>query len=166
MVEDILGSDLADDVFFAAMASGLVPEKRAEEVVASIEKDADFKWIPFLKGLGGVATGAIGNAYSAAAAVPGVAWKLGLTGVGAGVLGALGYDALKESISGEDPHVKFYEDREAMHVARSREAEDAAWYRRVRRLRDELVRGQHKMPTEEYARKYRELQDALDEKAG
>ena len=164
MVERYLGKEQTEDIFCAAMLTGLMSEKQAAEMSSMMEKDG-FDPLNALKTiLGGTAKGGkeimsgIGN-------VPKILGMTALLGGGAGVLGANIYDVIKEQVSHEDPEEKFNSYVEAVYKNKKRELEDAKWMDRIRALRDELRRGHKKMPTEEYANKYKELVSALDERS-
>ena len=172
MIEDYLGEEQARDIFVSSMLANLMTEKQAEAFVCGIEKSAQrgggggtLSGIgKLLGGLGNLAKDTGNVAMSAFEKIPpGLGWLMAL-GAGTGVLGSTAYDVIKERTSHEDPEAKMNEEIEAMYNAKTREREDANWMARVRRIRDELRRGMKKMPTKEYATKYRQLMDALDEK--
>lgn len=163
MVEQYLGKEAADNIFFTSMLSGLIPEKQACELAVGIQKGAQV--MDALKkaigALGTVGSGALTTAKS----IPPILAGTALGGAATGVLGATVYDILKERVSQEDPEAKFNSDIEHLYTHKKREIEDARWMSRVRALRDELKRGYKKMTTEEYATKYKALTDALNERS-
>lgn len=160
MVEQYLGKETADDIFFASMLSGLIPEKVACELSVGMQKDAGvFDGIK--KIVGAVGGGALEAFKHAPAIISGTA----LGGAAAGALGATVYDILKERVSHEDPEAELNDNLERLYAYKNREMEDARWMDRVRALRDELKRGYKKMTTEEYAQKYNALMDALNERS-
>ncbi len=159
MVEQYLGKEAADDIFFMSMLSGLIPEKQACELAIGIQKDAGV--MDALK----KAIGVVGAIGSGAKSIPPILAGTALGGAATGVLGATVYDILKERVSQEDPEAKFNSDIEHLYTHKTREIEDARWMDRVRAMRDELKRGYKKMTTEEYATKYKALMDALNERS-
>ena len=166
MVEQYLGRETADDIFFSAMLSGMIPEKQASDLAEGIHKGAQVM-DALKKALG--ALGSIGKGFGYAAdavkTIPPVLGGTAIGGAATGVLGATVYDILKERVSQEDPEAKFNSDIENLYTHKKREVEDARWMNRVRAMRDELKRGYKKMPTEEYAAKYKALMDALNERS-
>ena len=152
MVEQYLGKDLARGIFMAGAASCLQTEKKATvgETLGSVGK-----------ALGNVGGGILGALKSIP---PTLGWTMALGGA-SGVLGATAYDVIKEHVSHEDPEAKLNEDLEMQYKAKNREIKDAKWMERIRSLRDELMRGKNKMPTKEYAKKYKELVNLLDERS-
>lgn len=163
MVEQYLGKEAADNIFFTSMLSGLIPEKQACELAVGIQKGAQV--MDALKkaigALGTVGSGALTTVKS----IPQILAGTALGGAATGALGATVYDILKERVSQEDPEAKFNSDIEHLYTHKKREIEDARWMSRVRALRDELKRGYKKMTTEEYATKYKALTDALNERS-
>lgn len=163
MVEQYLGRETADDIFFSAMLSGLIPEKQACELAVGIQKGAQVMDAikKVIGGLGSIGSGAM----TTAKAIPPAIGYTALGGAASGVLGATVYDILKERVSQEDPEAKFNSDIEHLYAHKKRELEDAKWMSRVRAMRDELKRGYKKMTTEEYTTKYKALMDALNERS-
>lgn len=166
MVEQYLGKEASDDIFLSAMLTGIMSEKQASEVLEKIEKQAiDWKTIGQSLGKGGnLLWNGLGHTWNALKEVPPAVGKVALIGAGTGVLGASLYDILKERVTQEDPEAQFNADIEAMYANKKRELEDSEWMNKVRALRDELKRGYKKMPTDEYATKYKALLAALDER--
>lgn len=168
MVEKILGKEQTSDIFFASMLTGLLNEKQAAELSERLEKEAKFDWAKFLlgsgKAIGSAVVGGAKETASALAGVPGAVGKLALLGAGTGILGATAYDILKENVASDDPKAELNAKLEAMYHGRQKELEDAKWMAKVRGMRDELKRGYKKMTTDEYAAKYNELMEALDER--
>ena len=171
MVEKYLGKEVAEDIFYSGMITGLMTEKQAGEILYGIEKGAAINWAKLVASLPGgikaLGSGLIGGAKETAGAlakVPGAVGKLALLGAGTGVVGATAYDILKENVTSEDPKAELNAKTEAMYRNKRRELEDAKWMTRVREMRDELKRGYKKMTTEEYSEKYKALMDALDER--
>lgn len=163
MVEQYLGRETADDIFFSAMLSGMITEKQASDLAEGIHKSAQV--VDALKKAIG-ALGTIGSgALTTVKSIPPVLGGAALGGAATGALGATVYDILKERVSQEDPEAKFNSDIEHLYTHKKREVEDARWMDRVRAMRDELKRGYKKMPTEEYASKYKALMDALNERS-
>lgn len=175
MVERYLGKEAADDIFMSALLTGLLPEKQACDMMGGIEKDAS----PLATILAGLKMGkdglvnvfkggthALDKTFEYGADSAKALGLLAALGGAAGVLGSSAYDILKERVTQEDPEAKFNDDIEAMYANKTRELSDARWMDRVRAMRDDLKRGYKKMPTEEYAVKYKALQDALDERKG
>lgn len=165
MVEKYLGADVADDIFRSAFIVGTMTEKQACDAIESMEKGAQI--LDSIKAV----TGGIKNLVSAGKGtldlgkdIAKTVAAVGLLGVGTGVLGSTAWDAVKERLSQDDPEAKFNTDVEALYHNRKRELEDQKWMNRVRAMRDDLRRNYKKMSTEEYAEKYRKLQDALDER--
>lgn len=169
MVEKYLGDEQASDIFLSSMLSRLMTEKQASDFIGVMEKASAG---------GGIATdlakifgnagkglrGIFGTGIDFAKFLPSsLGWTAAL-GAGSGVLGASAYDIIKERTSHEDPEAQLNEDIEAMYNSKSREKNDSKWMARVRRMRDELRRGYKKMSVDEYAKKYNELIDALDER--
>lgn len=165
MVERYLGKQGARDIFMAAMITGLMTEKQAHAMAEGFEKGATVKDIlANLASAGKLLGGAGGVAVDAAKMIPpAVGWAVA-TGATTGILGTMAYDAIKERMSQEDPEAKFDADLEALYNRKNRELKDAAWMKRVRSMRDDLRRNYKKMSTEEYAAKYKALEDALDER--
>ena len=168
MVEQYLGRETADDIFFSAMLSGLLPQKQASNLIQSFQKEAAVDWGAVTKAIGSIGkeiTGGLGHVWGAAKSIPTALGYTALGGAASGVLGATVYDILKERVSQEDPEAKFNSDIEHLYAHKKREAEDAKWMSRVRAMRDELKRGYKKMTTEEYTTKYKALMDALNERS-
>ena len=155
MVEKYLGKRQARDLFCASAVANLVTEKRAQAGTWGIVKD-----------IGGALGGGAGHLIDAVKGVPPALGWLMLTGAGLGTVGALAHNAIKERVSHDDPEVDFNTEIEALYNARRRELADAKWMSKVRSMRDELKRGYKKMTTEEYAKAYKALEDALDERSG
>ena len=164
MVEEIIGKQAAADVFFSSMLSSMVNEKTASDIVLGMEKRSKADLLDWLKGIGGAASHALGFGVDTAKAIPPTLGWLALLGASAGGLGAMGFDVIKDRVSKEDPEAKFNEELEATYAGKERESKDAKWMSRVRSMRDELKRGYRKMTSSEYAKKYKELVSALDEK--
>lgn len=172
MVESILGRQQAEDIFVAAALSGLVGEKRAGAVAEEMEKGASVG--SFIKAAPifiDKAIGYLGDSWKAGkgavdlvGGLSGLVGKTALLGAGSGILGANAYDIIKQHVTEEDPETELKNKIEAIYAAKKRELEDSKWMDRVRKMRDELRRGYKKMTTEEYAEKYKELSDALDER--
>ncbi len=152
------------------MLTGLMPEKQAESMAYGFEKDA-FSW----KTLFGGIDKAIRGGVNMATAVPETIWRWGsrgataagllaLAGASTGALGASALDVLNSRITSEDPEERFNNKVEALYANRMSELEDQKWMDRVRSMRDELRRDYKRMSTEEYAVKYKALQNALDER--
>lgn len=166
MVEKYLG-ECAEDIFQAAMITGMMNEKQAEEVASSLEKQAQSGTDPYsvlknlLSGTGSILSGAWNTIKEAPPAVG----KLALLGLGSGIVGATAYDVVKDKVSREDPKAELNAKMEAIYRGKTRELEDAKWMDRVRAMRDDLRRNYKKMTTEEYAEKYKALVDALDERS-
>ena len=165
MVEQYLGRETADDIFFSSMLSGLLPQKQASDMIQSFQKEADNNWLKWLDLIGSGITGGLGHVWDAAKSIPPALGYTALGGAASGVLGATVYDILKERVSQEDPEAKFNSDIEHLYKHKKREIEDAKWMSRVRAMRDELKRGYKKMTTDEYTTKYKALMDALDERS-
>ena len=163
MISEILGKDVYDDIYHAAVVAGLVSEKKAEEIVAEAEKTAGVT--DYLKMMSGGIKNIVGGGVDVVKAIPSVLGWTALLGAGTGVLGAHAYDVVKEQVTHEDPEAKFNADVEALYENKRKELEDAQWLSKVRSMRDELRRGYKKRPTTEYSRKYKALVDALDERA-
>ena len=163
MVEQYLGREMADDIFFSAMLSGMIPEKQASDLAEGIQKGAQV--MDALKNALGAIGKGFGYAADAAKTIPPVLGGTAIGGAATGVLGATVYDILKERVSQEDPEAKFNSDIEHLYTHKKREIEDAKWMSRVRAMRDELKRGYKKMTTEEYTTKYKALMDALNERS-
>lgn len=164
MVEQILGRKNAEDIFFSAMLSGMMPEKQASEFLGGTEKDAAVGILNWLKYIGGLASGAGSAAVGTLKAIPPTLFNTALLGASAGGLGAMGYDVLKDRVSQEDPETKYNNEIEALYEGKRRELEDSKWMAKARAMRDELKRGYRKMTTEEYSKKYNALIDLLEEK--
>lgn len=167
MVEQYLGKEAADDIFFASMLSGLIPEKQACELAIGIKKEA-ISWGAISKAIGSIGASigsGAGHVLKGVKTIPPAIGHTALLGGATGVLGATIYDIIKERVSQEDPEAKFNSDIEHLYMSKKRETEDARWMDRVRTLRDELKRGYKKMTTEEYAQKYKALMDALNERS-
>lgn len=172
IVERILGEDSARDLFYASAMTGLMTEKQAEDLLDGLVKQAQRRGGGGGLNIGGRILdlvqrgilGAGGLAADAVAKIPSALGHTALLGAGLGALGALGFDAVKENLSQEDPEAKFNIDLEALYNAKSMEAEDAKWMAKVRSMRDELKRGWKKMAPEEYESKYNALLGALKEK--
>lgn len=164
MVEKILGKEQADDIFFSAMLTGLMNEKQASELADSLDKQAAFDWRKFLTGTGSAIVGGAKDVFSGISKTPGALGKLALIGAGTGVLGATAYDIIKDNVTNDDPKAELNAKIEAMYNSKLRELDDAKWIAKVRGMRDELKRGYKKMSTEEYAKKYNELIEALEER--
>lgn len=172
MVESILGRQQAEDIFVAAALSGIVGEKRSGAVAEEMEKMAGtakaIEWLS--KALGAIPAGlksvwgAGEKSLGLLSGTAGLVGKTALLGTGAGFLGANAYDIIKQHVTEEDPETELKNKIEAIYAAKKRELEDSRWMGRVRKMRDELRRGYKKMTTEEYAEKYKELSDALDER--
>ena len=150
MVEKYLGRQQADDLFRASMIAELATEKQAG----------------VLGDVGSLLSNGVGGVLGAIKEVPSSLGWLALTGAGLGTVGSLAYDAVKERMSHDDPEAEFNADIEALYEARRRELDDAKWMSKVRTMRDELKRGHKKMTTKEYAKAYKALEDALDERRG
>lgn len=166
MVDKILGKENADDIFFASMLTGLITEKKANEIIHEMEKDA-FSVAKFLAGLktaGRTALAGASGLVDAVTAVPKGIMNLVAAGAGTGALAGGAYNILKDSLQQEDPKTKMNRKIEAMFKNRKRELEDAKWMDRVRLMRDELKRSYKKMTPEEYRQKYDALVAALDER--
>lgn len=166
MVEKILGKEHTNDIFFASMLTGLMTEKKANEIIPEMEKDA-FSVAKFLAGLntaGRLTAAGASGLFRAAAAVPSGIVNLVAAGAGTGALAGGVYNTLKDSLQHEDPKTKMNRKIEAMFKNRKRELEDAKWMDRVRAMRDELKRSYKKMTPEEYRQKYDALVAALDER--
>ena len=168
MVEKILGKEVAEDIFYSAMLTGMMTEKQAEELDAGMEKEAAWpalvKALGVLKGLGHTAIGTTEKGVGALSKIPGIGMKLALIGAGTGVLGATAYDIIKENVTNEDPKAELDAKLEAMYRGKQRELEDAKWMTKVRNMRDDLKRNYRKMSTKEYTEKYNALISALDER--
>ena len=164
MVEKILGERQAKDIFFSAMLTGMMTEKQAEDALGMIEKRGQATMLDWLKGIGGALTHGGGMIADTVKAIPPALGWTALLGASAGGLGAMSYDAIKERVSSEDPEAKFNADVESYYAGKKRELTDSKWMAKVRSMRDELKRGYKKMPPSEYARKYKALIAALDEK--
>ena len=161
----LLGGEAAGRLFRAGMAS-VDSDGRVMGVLSAMEKGAGDgiglagTIVKLLSGAKNVAKGTLGMGVDSIKALPTVA----AVGAGTGVLGAMGIDALMQRMEQDDPEARINADIDAMYSRRGRELEDAAWMEKVRGMRDELRRGYRRMPTEEYAAKYRALMDALDER--
>lgn len=162
MISEILGKQNAEDIFYSSMLTGLMNEKQAEETLHELEKSGGI-WKDIWSGTKDVLKGGK-TVFSGLKEIPSIFGWTALAGGATGVLGATAYDAIKDSISKEDPEEKFNNDIEALYKSRKKELEDSNWMSRVRALRDELRRGYKKMSTDEYSKKYKELIDALDER--
>lgn len=175
MIERYLGREQAEDIFYASMLTGLMSEKQASDLVSCMEKEAKggakdgFDWLGLAKSILGGAWKGVGTVAEGGMKVVGEMPKtIGMTallGGGAGVLGANLYDVIKEQVTHEDPEEKFNSEIEAMYAGKKKELEDAKWMDRIRSMRDELRRGYKKMPTKEYAKRYKALLAALDERS-
>ena len=168
MVEQYLGRETADDIFFSAMLSGLIPQKQASDMIQSFQKEAAVNWSAIKKAIGSIGSGiagGLGYAWGAAKSIPPALGYTALGGAASGALGATVYDILKERVSQEDPETKFNSEIERLYAYKKREIEDAKWMSRVRAMRDELKRGYKKMTTDEYTTKYNALMDALNERS-
>ena len=160
MVEQYLGKETADDIFFSSMLANMLNEKQASEAVEGIQKGAQVL-DELTNAFRTIGHGAMTTLKSIPPAVGGFA----LGGAATGAIGATIYDILKERVSQEDPETKFNSDIEKIYRHKKREIDDSRWMDRVRSMRDELKRGYKKMTTDEYASKYKELMDALDERS-
>lgn len=172
MIERFLGEEVAGDIFYASMITGLMPEKDASDMELGFEKSAAVDpntVLKYLNSAGSLAKNTIGKLYDAAVgAVKAVPPSLGITmllGAGTGAIGTMAYDAIKERMSQEDPETKFYSDVEALYAGKKNEKDDSAWMDRVRAMRDDLKRNMKRMSTAEYAEKYKALEKALDERS-
>lgn len=161
MVEKILGKDQARSIYVSAFISGLLTEKQAESVLDRMEKKS-WDWQKVLSGIFNTATDTTKKTLESI--IPTIGWTAAIGG-GVGVLGATAYDALKERLTNEDPETKFNNDIEVMYENKKREIDDARWMDRVRAMRDDLRRNYKKMTPKEYAKKYDELVEALNERA-
>lgn len=160
----LLGKEASDRLFRAGVAS-VASDGRVMGILSAMEKGAGSGAVlaglwEALKGIKEVAKGTKEVGESALKMIPPVA----AVGAGTGVLGTMAYDALRQRLEQDDPEARLNADIDAMYSRRGRELEDAAWMARVRGMRDELRRGYRKMPTGEYAARYRALLDALDER--
>lgn len=167
MIRDHIGNS-ADDIFLASMLSGLLEE-------GAIEKSAQGgnPWQYGIKELfqtlgmaGGMAKNVGSGALDIIGKIPSVLGSTALIGAGTGALGAVGYDAIKDMVSTQDPEEKLNIELESLYKAKTKEVEDAKWLARVRGMRDELRRNYKKMSKAEYTKKYNELVSALDERNG
>ena len=157
MIEKYLDKNEIRDALGQGMVCGII-EKNAQQNGGGGTLGRIFSSIV---GLGPKALDAL---VSTGKAIPqGLGWTM-LTGAGAGVLGASGYDVIKEMVSKEDPEAKFNQDVESIYKLKTKELDDAKWMTRVRSLRDRLIRDRNKLTTKEYAKLYKELSDALDER--
>ena len=159
MVEQILGKRQAEDIFFSSMLTGLLNEKQASEIMEKSAKPLDV--IKYLTGLVGSGLGMVKDTVKFGP--PALGWTA-LLGASAGGLGAMGYDAIKERVSQDDPEAKFNMDMEALYSGKRRELEDARWMARVRAKRDKLKREGKKMDPDEYEKAYNSLLADLDSK--
>jgi hypothetical protein len=159
MVEQILGKRQAEDIFFSSMLTGLLNEKQASEIMEKSAKSLDV--IKYLTGLVGSGLGMVKDTVKATP--PALGWTA-LLGASAGGLGAMGYDAIKERVSQDDPEAKFNTDIEALYSGKRRELEDARWMARVRAKRDKLKREGKKMDPDAYEKAYNSLVAELDSK--
>lgn len=166
MVEEILGKQVADDIYNASRITALMTEKQAEEVAALIEKDAfslkDLVTALKTVGKGTVAAGT--GVLDLIKAAPKSIGYLAMAGAGTGALGGAAWNTLSGSMAKEDPREKLNARIESMYAIKKRELEDAKWMDKVRSMRDELKRGYKKMSVEEYSKKYNDLVAALDER--
>lgn len=88
-----------------------------------------------------------------------------LFGGGVGALAGAGAYAINKRLAGYGSEEEDYNDRiAAMYENKTKEIADSEWLTRVKALREDLRNGYKKMTTEEYAKKYQELIDALDER--
>lgn len=161
MVEEILGKRQAKDIFFSAMASGMMTEKQAGEFMEKEAKGTAFDIAKYV--LGAIGSG-IGAATDAVKSIPPALSWTALLGASTGGLGAMAYDVLKDRVSQEDPKAKFDAEMEAMYAGKERELNDAKWMSRVRAKRDRLMREGKKMDPAAYAKEYDSLVRELDEK--
>ena len=167
MVEKYLSEQEAEDIFYSAMLTGLLTEKQAEEFCGDMEKDAALGWDTAKKVLGLLGSGMVnlgGEAKDLVKESPSALAYLALTGAGAGALGATAYDMLKENVTNMDPQEKLNAKLESIYRGKKKELESANWMTKVRSMRDDLKRNYKKMSTEEYAKAYKALEDALDER--
>lgn len=119
-----------------------------------------FAIAPYLKDFASIG----GSLVNGAKNLWGAAKDSMILGGSTGVLGALGYDVIKEQLTQDDPKVKLRDDIKAIYARKAKELEDSKWMERVRGMRDELVRGYKKMTLDEYREKYDALIKALDER--
>lgn len=170
MVEEILGYRQAKDIFFSAMLTGMMTEKQASDIFGDMEKSAQngggkgAGLLGWAKLIGGMLTGGFDAAGSVAKEVPSALLNTALLGASVGGLGAMGYDTIKERLSDEDPETKHHAKLESMYAAKRTEENDSRWMAKVRAKRDNLLRNYKKMPTEEYAKAYKDLMEELDKK--
>ena len=170
ILEQILGSENAAMVYKAGYSS-VISEKTAQAAApaavvgagaagAGIAASA-MQWLRGILG-GGVQLGrqGIGLANDSAS----LARNLAITGIGAGVLGGVGYHLIKERLQRGSPEEELNRKIEGIFSRREREISDKKWMDRVRSMRDDLRRNKNKMSPEEYAKKYEELVKALDER--
>ena len=162
MVEEIIGKRSAEDIFFSAMLSGMVTEKKASDLFVSLEKRGGSDLLAWLKGIGGALMSGGGMVVDTAKAIPPALGWTALLGASAGGLGAMGYDALKERVTEEDPEAKFNAEIEALYAGKNRELDDAKWMARMRKKRDRLKREWKKMDPQTYAKEYASLVSDLD----
>ena len=166
MIEKYLSRQEAEDIFYSAMITGIMSEKQAECLCDDMEKSAQV--LDTLKRIGGVLGAGVTNIGGAVKEIvkesPSALAYLALTGAGAGALGATAYDMLKENVTNVDPQEKLNAKLEALYRVKKKELESSNWMSRVRTMRDDLKRNYKKMSTEEYAKAYKALEDALDER--
>ena len=146
MFEEILGKDGAKAIYEAGQVHRMLEKRSGNNPLDYIGS--------FFGGAGKVLS-------SGADAIA----KLGLYGLGAGTIGGVTYNLIKDRLEQESPEEEYNRKIEAMYKSRSRELDDAKWISKVRAMRDELKRGYKHMTTKEYTEKYNALLDALDERS-
>lgn len=148
MIEEILGEKTSRIIYGAGVFS-VMSEKRASAA----------------KEVVGGATAVGSGAFKATKGIFGMSKDLALYGAGAGILGGIGYNLLKERMQRSDPEERLNRKIESLYARKNKELESAKWMSKIRAMRDDLRRNYKKMSTEEYTKKYNELIAALEENA-
>jgi len=134
------------------------------EKTAKVDLKSFSEFLKVLKNAGGVLVSPVPAAWGLTKETVNLLKALSVYGAGAGTVGSVAWNLIKDRMQRESPETEFNRKVEAMYAGRARELEDAKWMDRVRGMRDDLARNYKKMPSDEYEKRYGELMDALDER--